>query len=116
MRACRLGKTEILTFLLSQTPPGNKIALINRHKNPEAKTGPFPLYLAIQEFHIHVFDLLIKNGADLHQITETYGNSSAHVAAAQNRTTILAQLFSMGVDIDLQIGRASCRERVSSPV
>uniref|UniRef100_A0A672KS70 Ankyrin 3 n=1 Tax=Sinocyclocheilus grahami TaxID=75366 RepID=A0A672KS70_SINGR len=83
--------------------------LVDKKANPNAKAlnGFTPLHIACKKNRIKVMELLLKHGASIQAVTETFvppnflgGETALHMAARAGQTNVVKFLVANGADVD----------------
>jgi len=62
--------------------------------------GSLPLIAAALNNHVHIVEILIKNGANIN-LTNRNGNTALHLAATYGRADVIRLLLTNGADINI---------------
>ncbi|XP_052085420.1 uncharacterized protein LOC127723035 isoform X2 [Mytilus californianus] len=100
IQCCFIGDIAVVKWCLN-----NNNADINKCR----ETGASPLYIACQEGHTEVVQMLIKSNADINKCRET-GTSPLHIACEEGHTEVVQMLINYNADIN------KCTETGTSPL
>jgi len=99
---------EVLGQHLWQAARHGNVEQLNKYLNEGAEVdwqneelwGSLPLIAAALNNHVHIVEILIKNGANIN-LSNRNGNTALHLAATYGRADVISLLLANGADINV---------------